>query len=102
MIERRTPFVIDEAKFSTQRVVTYALLTLLYITAIDVAIVNDQSERSTMIQTVINLTMLAVGFWIGTSKGEVDKAASMSRIAEAVAPSMVANGHQAPTTEEAP
>lgn len=86
MIERRQPFVIDQAKFATQKVVTYFLLTLFAAAAVSVAIVNDQAERSTMLQTIINFTMLAVGFWLGSSKGAADKDAAISRIAEASAP----------------
>lgn len=84
--ERRAPFTIDEAKFSTQRVVTYFLLIVFALAAVSVHFANDQAERSTMLQTIINFTMLAVGFWLGSSKGAVDKDASISRIAEASAP----------------
>lgn len=86
VIERRQPFVIDEAKFSTQRMVTYFLLMLFFLAAISVHFANDQAERSTMLQTIINFTMLAVGFWLGSSKSAVDKDGSISRIAEASAP----------------
>lgn len=83
VIERRAPFIIDEAKFSTQRVVTYYLLLIFTAAGVAVVMADDQSERSTMLQTIINFTMLAVGFWLGSSKGAVDKDASMSRMAEA-------------------
>src|SRR5258706_4099386 len=88
MIERRAPFVIDEAKFSTQRVVTYFLLLIFTAAGWAVVIGNDQSERSTMLQTIINFTMLAVGFWLGSSKGAADKDAAVTRIAEAAAPTI--------------
>lgn len=81
--DRRIPFQVDEAKFSTQRFVTYCLLIIFSAVTANVLIGNDQAERSTILQTVINFTMLAIGFWLGTSKSDVDKSASMSRIAEA-------------------
>jgi len=86
-LERRSiPFAADEAKFSTQRFVTYVILIIFATAVSNVLLGTDQAERSTIIQTVINFTTFAVGFWLGTSKSEADKAASMSRIAEASAP----------------
>ena len=82
--ERRKPFVVDEAKFDTQRLVTYVLL--LIFAGVTVAVFwpgGDQSERSTMMQTVINFTMLALGFWLGTSKSSADKDVTAARIAQA-------------------
>lgn len=86
MKERRQPFVVDEAKFSTQRLVTYALLLIFTAVVTNVLIGNDQAERSTIIQTVINFMTFVVGFWIGTSKSAADKDASATRILEASAP----------------
>lgn len=83
MIERRTPFAADEQKFSTQRLVTYVVLLVFAAVTSNVLIGNDQAERSTIIQTVINFTMMALGFWLGTSKGSADKDATASRILEA-------------------
>lgn len=88
--ERRAPFFLDEAKFSTQKVVTYALLLMFTGVCANVLMGADQAERSMVLQTIINFTMMAIGFWLGTSKGEVDKAASMSRIAEASQPNAAA------------
>lgn len=87
MEERREPFVIDQAKFSTQREVTYVLLLLFVCVTGVVLYQSDQSERSMVLQTVINLTLLAVGYWLGASKAAADSNSSMSRIAEAAAPS---------------
>lgn len=95
MMERRqTPFVADQEKFSTQRTVTYVLLTIFAATSAFVLYDNDQSERSMVLQTIINLTLLAVGYWLGASKQGQDASASQSRIAEAapaVAAAVVAN-----------
>jgi sulfite exporter TauE/SafE len=66
--ERRKGFVIEEAKFDTQRLVTYALLLIFTATVTNVLLGNDQSERSTILQTVVNFTMIAVGYWLGASK----------------------------------
>lgn len=93
MIERRK-FEPDQEKFSTQRTVTYCLLLIFAVTGGWVLWQNDQSERSMVLQTVINLTLLAVGYWLGASKQGQDQAQSMSRIAEAapaVAAAVVAN-----------
>lgn len=84
-IERRAPN-LDDARMSTQRLVTYVLLTIFASVTAAVFIGQDQAERSTILQTVINLTLIAVGFWLGSSKGSMDKDASISRIAEASAP----------------
>lgn len=85
-VERRAPFVVDEAKFSTQRVVTYIILLIFTAVVVNVLLGTDKSERSTILQTVINLTFLAVGFWLGTSKSSADKEATASRILEAAVP----------------
>jgi len=86
MIERRAPFVVDEAKFSTQRLITYVILVIFTATAANVLIGQDQAERSTIIQTVINFTILALGFWLGSSKSSADKEVTAARILEANAP----------------
>lgn len=81
MIERRsTPFVIDEAKFSTQKTITYLLLVIFTAVSANVLMNNDQSERSMVLQTVINLTLLAVGYWLGSSKGAADSNATIGSI----------------------
>jgi len=79
-VERRVPFIVDEAKFSTQRLVTYIILVIFSAVVSNVLLGADQAERSTIIQTVINFTMLALGFWLGTSKGSADKEATTARI----------------------
>ena len=87
--EKREPFVIDQAKFSTQRQVTWALLAIFACVVAVVMSQNDQSERSMVLQTVINLTLLAVGYWLGASKAAADSNQSLSRMAEA-APTVAA------------
>jgi hypothetical protein len=82
MIERRKqPFQMDEAKFSTQKIVTFALL-LIFATVVESIFLysTDPSERSTVLQTVINFTMLAVGFWLGSSKGAVDNREQLNKM----------------------
>ena len=86
MKERRSPFVVAEQKFSTQRVVTYILLIIFAAVTAYVFYGDDQAERSTVLQTVINFTMLAIGFWLGSSKGSADKEAELVRIRKSDAP----------------
>lgn len=83
--ERRAPFVADEAKFSTQRLVTYSLLLIFTAVVANVLLIGDEAERSTIVQTVINFMTFVVGFWLGTSKSAADKDASAGRILEAAA-----------------
>lgn len=64
MEERR----LDERKFSTQKVVTYILLAIFSAVTANVLAHADQSERSMILQTVINITLIAVGYWLGASK----------------------------------
>lgn len=73
--ERRKPFVADKEKFSTQRTVTYCLLLQFALVAAQVLYQNDQSERSMILQTIINLTLLAVGYWLGSSKAAAETGA---------------------------
>lgn len=80
MIDRRSPFTIDEAKFSTQKILTYVLVGIFAAVTTNVLYVNDQSERSMILQTVINLTLLAVGYWLGSSKGAADSNETISKI----------------------
>lgn len=87
MEERRKSHTIDDAKFATQKVVTYILLLIFAAVAGWVLYENDQSERSMILQTVINLTLLAVGYWLGASKAAADSAGTVGKIAEQAAPS---------------
>jgi hypothetical protein len=84
--ERRAPFVADEAKFSTQRLVTYVILIIFSAVTANILLGQDQAERSTIIQTVINFAMLSIGFWLGTSKSSADKEVTASRILESAVP----------------
>ena len=84
--DERRPFVIDEAKFSTQKVVTYILLRIFSALVANVLIGQGQAERSTVMQTVINLTFLACGFWLGSSKSATDNTAALTNMAQPVAP----------------
>lgn len=84
MEDRR--FAADEAKFATQKVVTYTLLCVFTGVVATVLYQNDPSERSMILQTIINLTLLAVGYWLGASDSGKKQQESMSRIAEKAAP----------------
>ncbi len=84
MIDRRQD--LDAAKFSTQREVTYALIVVFAGVVFMVLYRNETSERSMIIQSVITLATLAVGYWLGASKAAADSGQAMSRIAEASAP----------------
>lgn len=86
MNERRQPFQADEAKFSTQKIVTYILLLIFASVTANVLMGQDQAERSMLLQTVINLTLLATGYWLGSSKAATDTNAAMGRIAQGSAP----------------
>jgi len=83
-------FAVDQEKFSTQRTVTYCLLIQFGLTAVQVFWNNDQSERSMMLQTIINLTLLAVGYWLGSSKQSQDQTQTMGDIAKS-APDLARN-----------
>ena len=88
--ERRSiPFAAGEAKFSTQRLVTYVILIIFTAVVANVLIGQDQAERSTIIQTVINFAMLSIGFWLGTSKSSADKEVTAARILESAAPKIL-------------
>ena len=86
--DRRTP--LDEAKFFTQKVVTYALLAIFAGVTGTVLYQSDQSERSMILQTVINMTLLAVGYWLGSSKGATDSNDAIGKIAQSAAPATAA------------
>lgn len=88
MEERRA--TIDEAKFATQKAVTYALLLIFAAVSGWVLYQNDQSERSMVLQTVINLTLLAVGYWLGASKAAADSNEKIGKIAVSAAPTQAA------------
>lgn len=103
-IEKRSPFSIDEAKFFTQKVVTFAILLIFAGTVATVLYQADQSERSMILQTVINLTLLAVGYWIGASKGAADSNDVIGKIAKgapAVSAAAVAAATGAPVAIQA-
>ena len=82
MIERRTqPFIMDEAKFVTQKTVTVFIL-LIFAGVCGWVFYQDAnpSERSTVLQTIINLTVMAVGYWLGSSKGAADNRDQLNKL----------------------
>lgn len=90
MIERRTNSSLDDAKFNTQKIVTLILLIIFAAVTANVLAGTDQAERSTILQTVINLTILAAGYWLGSSKAATDSAAAMGQIARSAQPATAA------------
>lgn len=104
MSEERRSGTMDEAKFATQKSVTYFLLVIFAAVTATVLYQNDQSERSMVLQTVINLTLLAVGYWVGASKAAADSTATMGKLAEQAGPSVekAVAAARAPALEAAP
>ena len=88
--KRQKPFDGAEAKFSTQRLVTYVLLLIFTAVVANVLLINDQAERSTIIQTVINFMTFVVGYWIGASKAATDSNSAIEQIAKGATPSAAA------------
>lgn len=72
--KRAQDFSPDQEKFSTQRAVTYLIILIFASMSSVVIYQGDQSERSMVIQTIINLVLLAVGYWLGASKQAQDQA----------------------------
>jgi len=79
-VEERRKWDGTEAKFATQKVITYILLMIFSAVTANVLVMNDQSERSMILQTVINLTLLGVGYWLGSSKGAADSRNTLNDI----------------------
>lgn len=78
---RKVPFAIDESKFSMQKVVTYMIFMCFAAIIINVIFMTqDQSERSMVLQTTINLAFMAAGFWLGASKGAADAREQMAKM----------------------
>lgn len=86
MNERRQPSTLESEKFATQKLVTYILLMIFAAVVTNVLSGADQAERSMLLQTVINLTLLAVGYWLGSSKGAIDSNTTIGQIAQSAAP----------------
>ena len=80
MIERRKPFVLDEQKFSTQRIVTYAIIAIFSAVTAWVLWCGTVEQRSIIIQCVIGLMIGAIAFWMGSSKGAVDNRDQLNRM----------------------
>ncbi len=78
---RRKGDGLEEAKFATQKTVTYILLLIFASVVVNVLLQTDQAERSTIIQTVINLTILAAGYWLGASKQAADSNETIGKMA---------------------
>lgn len=81
-VERRhLPWQADEAKFITQKTVTVFIL-LIFAGVCGWVFYQDQnqSERATVLQTVINLAILAVSYWLGSSKGAADNRDQLNKM----------------------
>lgn len=77
---KRSGFLIDEAKFDTQKTITYASLSIFAALTFWVFAGNDQGERSMVLQTVINLVIGAFGYWLGASKGAADARQTLEKM----------------------
>lgn len=80
MIERRQPFVLDEQKFSTQRIVTYAIIAIFSGVTAWVLWGGTVEQRSIIIQCVIGLMIGAIAFWMGSSKGAADNRDQLNKL----------------------
>ena len=76
-VERRRDY-LDGARFGTQKLVTYIILLIFSAVVANILMHSDQSERSIIIQTVINITLIGVGYWLGSSKGVAEEQRSPS------------------------
>ena len=97
--ERRKRFDDEEAKFDTRKLVTYVLLLIFAAVTANVLIGADQAERSTVLQTVINFTMIAVGYWLGASKPS-NGPAPVAAVAQTAAVAAVAEVAKVAGTDE--
>lgn len=77
----RRQFQADEAKFVTQKTVTVFIL-FIFAGVCGWVFYQDQnaSERATVLQTVINLAILAVSYWMGSSKGAADNRDQLNKL----------------------
>ncbi|QOT71923.1 hypothetical protein H5V43_01730 [Sphingobium fuliginis] len=57
-----------------------AIITAVIMVYFGYALFNHWSEG--LEETLKNVVMLAVGFWLGSSKGSSDKAATIERISQ--------------------
>lgn len=89
MKERR--FLAEEEKFSTQRVVSYCVMIIFTAVTAWILHFGTQDQKSIIIQTVINLVIGVVAFWIGSSKGSADKEAQLNRITNKPTEAVIAN-----------
>jgi hypothetical protein len=87
---RHAPWLPDEAKFVTQRTVTVFIL-LIFAGVCGWVFYQDanESERATVLQTVINLAILVVSYWMGSSKGAADNRDQLNKL---IGPQPVAPG----------
>jgi uncharacterized membrane protein len=78
---RHAPWLPDEAKFVTQRTVTVFIL-LIFAGVCGWVFYQDanESERATVLQTVINLAILVVSYWMGSSKGAADNRDQLNKL----------------------
>lgn len=95
--KRKTPFLLDESKFSMQKVVTYMIFLCFSAVLVNVLFMGqDQSERSMVLQTTINLAFMAAGFWLGASKGASDARDQMAKMLQPQPDSTVTTTIQTP------
>ena len=69
--ERR--FDSDAARFRSQYVLTLLILAVFAGVNWAVFMTGDKGMMTAMVQSDIALTLLAAGFWFGSSKGSADK-----------------------------
>ena len=87
-VERRaTPFISEEAKFSTQNAITFYVITIMALVTAWVLFYGSIEQRSAVVQMWIGLSLLTAGFWFATTKSSADKDTQMNKmIAPTAAP----------------
>lgn len=78
LFERR--FNPEEEKFSTQRLVTYAIILIFTGVAAWILFYGTVEQRSIIIQCIIGLMIGVVTFWIGSSKGAADNREQLNKL----------------------
>lgn len=90
MIDRRNTFISEEAKFLTQKELTYAVVFIFFLAAGWTFYRGSDAQQATVLQTIINLVIAGFSYWIGSSKGAADNRDQLNKMLPQSPPPQVA------------
>jgi hypothetical protein len=77
---RKPPFMLDQAKFSTQERVTFYVIALVCSVIAFLCFKGGVGDIKEIYNTLLPIFAGVIGFWIGSSKGAADNREQLNKL----------------------